>query len=191
MNRHGLKKETASIRRRDFLRAGTVAMAGCFMPAPVMAMGKVVLASEKKLSLYNTHTGEQIERVFSNGGGYLPDALDAINYLMRDHRTGDISEIDTSLLELLHRLSLRVESNQPFHIISGYRSPKSNSMLRWSTSGVAKKSLHMVGQAIDIRLPGFSLENLKTAAVDLKSGGVGFYPKSDFIHVDVGRVRYW
>jgi uncharacterized protein YcbK (DUF882 family) len=121
----------------------------------------------------------------------LKESLREINHLLRDHRTGDTVQMDRELLDLLYSLQHKVESKKEFQVISGYRSPKTNAMLRSKSSGVAKKSLHMQGKAIDIRLPGTSLKNLRKAAVALKSGGVGYYPNSNFVHVDTGRVRYW
>jgi uncharacterized protein YcbK (DUF882 family) len=124
-------------------------------------------------------------------GNYITPALKDIDHVLRDFRTGDVARIDPRLLDLLHLLRSRLESTEPFHVISGYRSPKTNGTLAQQSSGVAKKSLHMKGMAADVRLPGRVLSDLKGVAVSLKLGGVGYYPKSDFIHVDVGRVRYW
>ncbi|MDH5592439.1 MAG: DUF882 domain-containing protein, partial [Gammaproteobacteria bacterium] len=115
----------------------------------------------------------------------------AINRVLRDHRTGDIIDIDPTLVDLLNILHHKMNGRKPFHVISGYRSPKTNESLRKQTSGVAKKSFHMQGRAIDIRLPGRELTALRKAAINLQAGGVGFYPKSDFIHIDTGRVRHW
>jgi uncharacterized protein YcbK (DUF882 family) len=112
-------------------------------------------------------------------------------YILRDHRTGDVHDMDQGLLDLLYLLQTRVESRQTFQIISGYRSPKTNAMLSGKSKGVAKRSYHMQGKAIDIRLNGCDLKQLHKAALSLKAGGVGYYPSSDFIHVDVGRVRRW
>jgi uncharacterized protein YcbK (DUF882 family) len=114
-----------------------------------------------------------------------------INHILRDHRTGDVHDMDQGLLDLLYLLQTRVESRQTFQIISGYRSPKTNAMLSGKSKGVAKRSYHMQGKAIDIRLNGCDLKQLHKAALSLKAGGVGYYPSSDFIHVDVGRVRRW
>ena len=114
-----------------------------------------------------------------------------INHILRDHRTGEVGAIATDLLDLLHRLRLRVQTAQPFHIISGYRSAETNAVLHRRSRGVASQSLHMVGKAIDIRVPGVRTGALKTLAVELAAGGVGYYPQSDFVHVDIGRVRSW
>ena len=150
-------------------------------------------AREYQLAFYNTHTGESLTTVYAADGHYIPDALDQINHILRDFRTDTTTAIDLDLLNMLHRLRARlgVSRYAQFHIISGYRSPQTNAELRNKSQGVAKKSLHMLGKAIDIRLPGVELAQLRQAAIDLNSGGVGFYPRSNFIHVDTGRVRTW
>ena len=115
----------------------------------------------------------------------------AINRHLRDFRTGDEHVIDPALLDLLHRLRLTLGAEHPFEVISGYRSPKTNQMLREKSNGVAASSLHMAGKAIDIRVADVTLAALRTAAIDLRAGGVGYYPESQFVHVDTGRVRMW
>lgn len=145
----------------------------------------------KSLAFTNLHTGENLSTEFWAEGKFIPEALSQINRILRDHRTDEISAIDPALLNLLHRLRLRTESEQPFHVISGYRSPISNATLRARSAGVATRSLHMRGMAIDIALPGRNLIDLQRAALSLRAGGVGYYPKSGFIHVDTGRVRHW
>jgi uncharacterized protein YcbK (DUF882 family) len=146
---------------------------------------------ERQVALLNLHTGEALRTIFWADGRLLPQALDEINVVLRDHRSGDVSDIDPQLLEQLHRLAALTGTREPFHVISGYRSPKTNAMLRKKTGGVAKKSYHMKGQAIDIRLPRVPLRSLQQAALSLQSGGVGYYGKSDFIHIDTGPVRRW
>ena len=142
------------------------------------------------LSFYNRHTGESLKKcTFWAGGEYDPEALGAINKLFRDHRTGTIHEIDPNLLHVLHNIQTKLETSEVFHLISGYRSPKSNSMLNARSRGVAKKSLHVHGKAADIYIPGRSLKQVQAAAKSLRAGGVGRY--SQFVHVDTGRVRYW
>ncbi len=143
------------------------------------------------LAFYNTHTGESLTRTYWDDGVYRDDALAEIDFLLRDHRSGDVAPIDLGLLNLLFALRSVMESDAAYEVISGYRSPKTNAALREKSSGVAKKSLHMLGKAIDLRLPGSQLPDLRAAAISLESGGVGYYPKSDFIHVDIGRVRQW
>jgi uncharacterized protein YcbK (DUF882 family) len=155
------------------------------------AIGATSGASERTLGFYNTHTGERLSRVYWADGNYVPEALGEIDVILRDHRNGEVKEIDRGLLDLLHRLGERLESGEVFHVISGYRSPATNQMLLSQGAGVAKKSMHLEGKAIDIRLPDRPLEQLHAAAVALEGGGVGYYPKPEFVHVDVGRVRYW
>lgn len=178
------------IYRRDFLKKSAAV-------AVVLAFPNIVLAkkstdvSYKSLSLYNIHTAEKVEALYWENGQYLQEEIQRLNHLLRDFRTGETHPIDTALFDLLHDLKTAVGSSTSFHVISGYRSPKTNDRLRRRSSGVAKKSLHMQGRATDIDLPGVSLETLRLAARDLRRGGVGYYPKSGFIHVDTGRVRYW
>ncbi|TXC67491.1 DUF882 domain-containing protein [Piscinibacter aquaticus] len=143
------------------------------------------------MSFSHLHTGERLEVEYFSAGRYLPDALGAVNRLLRDFRTGDVGTMDPALLDLLHALRERAGSCQPYEIISGYRSPATNRMLHERSSGVATKSLHMSGQAIDIRVADVPLADLRQAALSLQRGGVGFYPGSNFVHVDTGRVRAW
>ena len=146
---------------------------------------------ERSLSFKNLHTGESVKATFWVEGSYLKDELRAVNRVLRDHRSGDVHPMDPKLLDTLYLLQQAVGVNGSFHIISGYRSPATNSKLRASSTGVAKKSLHMQGKAVDIRLPGCQLKHLRDAALALKAGGVGYYAQSNFIHVDTGRVRRW
>jgi uncharacterized protein YcbK (DUF882 family) len=172
--------------RRRLLKAS---LAGSVLA--IAPLSKVWAASERRLSLHNLHTGEQIDQPYWVQGSYLPESLSEINTVLRDHRSGEVYPIDPGLLDLLSALQDRAGSRQGFHVISGYRSPASNAKLQAASSGVAKRSLHMQGKAIDIRLPGTQLAQLHKAAREMKSGGVGLYTRSDFIHVDTGRVRYW
>jgi uncharacterized protein YcbK (DUF882 family) len=177
-----------SLDRRGFLGAGALACVALLSARPSIA---ALLAEERKLSLFNTHTDETLRTVYCVGGKYEPQALRDINRILRDHRTGQVKAMDPRLLDLLHTLQGKLGATGPFHVISGYRSPATNTILRKSRSGVGGKSLHMAGKAIDIRLPGIELSDLRRAARALKAGGVGYYPGSDFVHVDTGRVRYW
>ena len=179
------------VNRRDLLKAGGLAAAAILLPEHALALGRGLFPVEKKLSLYNIHTGESLDRVYYSRGESLRDSLSEINNIMRDHRSGEIQTIDTELLDTLYLLSQRMKSQKAFHIISAYRSPETNNMLRKSSSGVAKKSMHMYGKAVDVRLPCSNLEELRDAALQLKRGGVGYYPGSDFVHLDVGPFRYW
>jgi uncharacterized protein YcbK (DUF882 family) len=179
------------ISRRVFLSASIVTTVACLFPLKAIAAASKIFSAERALSFYNTHTGENMEAVYWNRGMYMPQALADINYILRDYRTGEVKEIDPDLLDLLFTLRQKLESTVPFNIISGYRSPETNSLLSIMGKGVVKNSMHVQGMAIDIRLPGYELKTLQRAAIDLRRGGVGYYPSSDFVHVDVGRIRYW
>jgi uncharacterized protein YcbK (DUF882 family) len=146
---------------------------------------------EKTVALYNTHTGESVNAVYWVKGAYLPEALSAVDRVLRDHRTDEIKPIDPQLLDLLHSISEELQCSYPFSIISAYRSPTTNAYLRFISRRVAEHSLHMDGKAVDLRLPGWGSYTVKRVAVDLRMGGVGYYPRSDFVHVDVGPIRYW
>lgn len=149
-------------------------------------------AAARRLRLYNTHTGERVDVVFRRGSEYVPEGLRRLELHLRDHRTQDIRAFDPALFDLLADLTAAAgRPDSELHVISGYRSPKTNEMLRERSSAVAKSSLHMVAQAIDIRLPGVSTAQLRDTALELGRGGVGYYQRSDFIHVDTGRVRRW
>jgi len=174
--------------RRQFLKMGLGLTTGLAMPN---AFATAFKQPERKLALLNLHTGESITSTYWAEGQYQTSELHAIDRILRDHRTGDVNHIDKDLLDLLHILHHKMDGKQPFHVISGYRSPKTNAMLNQQSSGVAKKSLHMQGKAIDIRLPGRHLSELRKAALNLHAGGVGYYSKSDFVHIDTGRVRHW
>lgn len=174
--------------RRRFLKLGFGAATTLAVPT---AFANVIKSPERKLALLNLHTGESIKATYWAEGQYQISELHAINQVLRDHRTGDVIDIDNNLIELLNILHHKIDSNQAFHVISGYRSAKTNAALNKLSNGVAKKSLHMQGKAIDIRLPGCQLASLQKAALQLHAGGVGYYSKSNFIHIDTGRVRHW
>lgn len=181
-----------NLSRRQLLKVGLVASAAILSPVPLWARNSLLGSPERSLSLLNTHTGERLKSVvYWEQGIYIPDALHEINYVLRDHRTGDVHSIDPITLDLMAAISRKVESRRSFEIISGYRSPKTNQSLRGKSSGVAKNSYHMQGKAVDLRLPGVPLKTVRKAALELRMGGVGYYPKSDFVHVDSGRVRSW
>jgi uncharacterized protein YcbK (DUF882 family) len=201
--------------RRLFLRGLAGAAAGvAFAPARVLAD----LKSERVLSFLHTHTREQLTVPYFADGTYLPEGLSALTTFLRDHRTGDEHAIDTRLYDLLNDLRLLTRARSPFQVISAYRSPRTNAMLRGRgtgcersrihageavgepaacgatpprMSGVAKGSLHLQGRAIDIRLSDVPSATLRDAALELGRGGVGYYAMSDFVHVDTGRVRRW
>ena len=186
--------EDQGLSRRRFLGLGAVAAAASVLPAKALAAPVAKSgAPERVLSFFNTHTGERLQASYCCGGVYQPNVLEQVNFILRDFRANEIRPIDPKLLDLLYELGGVLHTDQPYHVISGYRSPQTNSMLRTrgSHTGVASGSLHMVGKAIDIRMPGVKLAHLHAAAMSLKLGGVGYYPSSDFVHVDTGRVRYW
>lgn len=176
------------IARRHFLvGAGATVLSAPLTPA-LAAMGDV-----RFLALDNLHTGEKLSTAYWVQGSYLPEALAQVNHVLRDFRSGEVHAISPQLLDLLAILRGRLETAMPFSVISGYRSPATNALLRGENehSGVASKSLHMQGMAIDIRVPGRSLTGLRDIALAERAGGVGYYPASEFVHVDVGRVRRW
>lgn len=172
---------------------GAAAAATVFTAAgPASAAVPRIPTRPGRLRFHNLHTGDMVDVTYRENGRYLPDALAELNHVLRDHRTGDVHPIDPNLFDVLVDLSRAVDSqNGRFDIISGYRSPKTNAMLAANSGGVARKSLHMQGLAIDLALPGTELKYLRQAAIGLKRGGVGYYPKSGFVHVDTGRVRSW
>jgi uncharacterized protein YcbK (DUF882 family) len=174
--------------RRGFLTS--IAGAAVTLAAPNV-IASTVQIRDRELSFHNTHTGEKLSATFWSDGKYLDDGIEEINWILRDHRAGIASPIDPKLLDLLYQLQTKVEHQGEFHVISGYRSPATNDMLNKRNSGVAKRSYHMQGKAIDVRMPGLDSRQLHKAAISLKAGGVGYYSSSNFVHLDVGRVRYW
>jgi uncharacterized protein YcbK (DUF882 family) len=147
----------------------------------------------RRLAFYNTHTTESLDLIYWSDGHYLHDARDAIDHILRDHRTGKTTSMDVKLLDLLFALARDLAMAGPFHVISGYRTPETNEYLRSLSpdSGVAQNSQHTKGRAADIRVPDRRLTEVRDAAIALRGGGVGYYPESDFVHVDVARVRTW
>ncbi len=184
-------KTDKGISRRKFISLGLVTAASGIMPYNAIAAVKDVLLPERALCFYNLYTKEIIEAVYWREGRYITEGLASLNHILRDLRTGRVKTMDRKLLDLLFALQQEMGSNEPFHIISGYRTRESNALLRKKKKGVAKHSLHIYGKAVDIRVPGRKLRDLRRAAMKLKGGGVGYYPRSNFIHVDVGNIRYW
>ncbi len=183
------QNQTPLIGRRRLLGLGAAAAATALIPARSWA--SLPPAPERSLAFYNTHTSETLKATYWKNGNADHGALTEINHILRDFRTGDVFQMDVQLLDLLTELHRRTGSKQPFQIISGYRSPKTNATLAAESNGVAKHSMHMDGKAIDIRLADVPLKTLHDTAVAMKLGGVGMYPESNFVHVDTGRVRYW
>ncbi len=186
-NTSGLPSQRLALSRRTLLGA-SVGAAGLFALRPFAALAAT---GPRNISFVNLHTGEKLNCCYFEGADYNTGELARIAKVLRDHRSGDVHPIDNRLLDTLHRLRGALETDKPFHVISGYRSPVSNAKMATASKGVAKKSLHMEGMAIDIRVPGVDLMNLQKAAKTLQAGGVGYYGESNFVHVDVGRVRYW
>ncbi len=149
-------------------------------------------SQNRRLRLYNTHTAERIDIVCRQGDHFVPGALAKLDYFLRDHRTGDVRHFDPRLYDILSDLTSSIGNpGGEIDIICGYRTSSTNESLRAHTTGVAKNSLHIQAEAIDLRMPGIDTLQLRKAALALSRGGVGYYPHSDFIHVDVGRVRQW
>lgn len=185
-------KNTFDITRRFVLKAGLVAGTACLIPTRVLAYLNPANLHERSLSLVNTHTGEYLKRlVYWQQGSYLEGSLDEISYILRDHRTDEVHSMDPITLDLMAAVSRKVGATRPFEIISGYRSPDTNRELRSKSRSVAKSSYHTKGMAVDLRLPGVPLKTLRRAALDLRMGGVGYYPKTNFVHLDSGQVRSW
>jgi uncharacterized protein YcbK (DUF882 family) len=171
-----------------FLILATLAAAAIFAPA-ARPNGPL---EERRLRLYHTHSGKRLDLVYWRDNTYLPDALNQLDQFLRDSRTGDVHHFDPHLFDVLSDLTKAAgRPDSEIDIICGYRSPATNEFLRTHTSGVAKRSLHMEAEAIDIRLPGVKTSSLRDAALALGRGGVGYYPASNFVHVDVGRIRHW
>jgi len=178
------------IGRRGFMRRSLGAAAGLCVAAPAPA-AFITSGDDRVLSFLNLHTNERLECCYWSGGRYDASALDDIAQVLRDHRADEATAMSRELLDLLVDLQRRLDTAGPYHVISGYRSPSTNARLRARGSGVAKKSFHMFGMAIDVRLPDVALAELRRTALAMKAGGVGYYPKSGFVHLDVGRPRFW
>lgn len=146
---------------------------------------------ERNLSFFHTHTGKSLKIVYARDGAHLTPALEQINEFLADFRTDDVGVMDAALLDFLYDLRESLGSDETFEVISAYRSPATNEMLRSQSTGVAQNSQHLLGKAIDVRLRGTATSRLRDAAIVLARGGVGYYPDSDFVHIDTGRVRSW
>lgn len=180
--------------RRHFLGLAAAAAVSGTMAAPAIAAPTIIDprgGDRRALAFQNLHTGESLDVVYWAEGSYLPEAESRINHLLRDFRTDTEHRIHPKLLDLLAALKQHLRSEQPHLVISGYRSPATNAMLHATTEGVAKSSFHMSGRAIDIRVPDRPLATLHRTALEMRAGGVGYYPHSDFVHLDIGPVRRW
>ncbi len=180
---------STNIFRRNFLKTSCALITTSALPNLLLANtdNKV----EKTLEFVNLHTHETLTSSYWTNGEHDPSSLFLINHVLRDHRANESIHIDTDLLDLLHTLHDLTGSNSPYHVISAYRSPQTNEKLRKQGNGVAKRSMHMQGKAIDVRLPDIKLQDLRDAAISLQAGGVGYYAKSNFIHIDTGKPRSW
>jgi uncharacterized protein YcbK (DUF882 family) len=158
---------------------------------PAFAAIDYVVPEEKSLSLYNPSTKEDFDGIYWRNGDYDSDALNKINYLMRDVHTDAVKQIDKNLLDLIFAMSIKLKPKKPFHVICGYRTAKTNALLVKRNKNAAKNSYHIKGQAVDIRLPGLRTSALRQSAYELGQGGIGYYPRRRFVHIDVGPVRYW
>lgn len=152
---------------------------------------EIIKPEERKICIYNLHTKEHQETIYWRNGEYIEDALIDLDFIFRDHYNGSVKKMDRRLLDFLFAIQQKIGTGEPYQLISGYRSKRTNARLRKSNKGVAKKSLHIYGKAADIRLPAVGIKKLRRAAYELQTGGVGYYPKSNFVHIDVGRVRFW
>ncbi|MDR3440058.1 DUF882 domain-containing protein [Telmatospirillum sp.] len=176
--------------RRQFLAFGIAATATAALPLrPAEAALRTKV--ERSIFLHNIHTGESLKTVYWANGRYQSASLRQLNHILRDHYSGTIHTMDPHVIDLICALQHRLDARKPFLIVSGYRTPQTNAMLASESDGVAQHSLHMDGKAIDIRMEGVGVRSLGRAAKSLRAGGVGQYPQSDFVHVDIGRVRYW
>lgn len=189
--RSNLILSTHNISRRRFIKLGLLTAISCILPSRALASVEDLLSEERVLSFYNPHYKEDLHTVYYRNGEYIPDSLKEINHIFRDHYNGRVKNIDLKLIDLLYAIRKNLNSTKPFHIISGYRTKKTNSYLSTFKGGVSKNSLHIKGMAVDLRMPGFQLRDVRRVAYELKAGGVGYYPKSNFVHLDVGSVRYW
>ena len=176
--------------RRSFLRTASQLTLGLAAAIPGTGLAAVV-PGRRTLSLYHAHTNQELKIAYAWGDMYNPMALARVTRFLRDFRTGETCPIDPRLLDILWAIQQEMGRKGTYEVLSGFRSPRTNNMLRGSSNGVAEHSLHMEGKAIDIRLDGISTRQIRECAVEMKCGGVGYYAKSDFVHLDTGRYRTW
>jgi uncharacterized protein YcbK (DUF882 family) len=173
--------------RRSLLQAAGSLVPMALFPLPVFSRTSDV----RQLRFYHTHTSEKLDIVYAHNGAYVPEALAEVNYLLRDFRNGEVHPIDPRLLDILHAVRLRTGGRGPFEVISAFRSQATNDALRHNSAGVARNSMHLKGRAIDVRLADVESRDVRRLAIAMRRGGVGYYPDSDFVHLDTGRVRTW
>ncbi len=183
-----LPDKSPNLSRRTFALG---CAAGLCLPWSATRASAKIVYPDRVLSLHNVHTGEEEQITYWSEGSYIESGLNQVNWLLRDFRTGDVKAIDPRLLNILYLLTKRVETKNPVLVLSGFRSKKTNDMLRKTTEGVARRSFHMAGRAIDIRIPKVRTASVQKAALRLGGGGVGYYPNSNFVHLDSGPVRTW
>lgn len=195
MSNSNSDRDGKGLSRRHFLGAGLLGAAGFLTPSFMghahAARVGLPRSGTFKVAFRNSHTGDSFSGVYRVGSRYLPEAFEEINYVLRDFRTGEVFPIDPRVIDIIYSVRSKIETDKPFHVLSGYRSPKTNNMLRSNSTGVARNSLHLTGQAVDLRLPGYKTTYVRDVAKSLRAGGVGYYSRSDFVHMDTGKVRYW
>ncbi|MFR4488379.1 MAG: DUF882 domain-containing protein [Escherichia coli] len=174
--------------RRKLLAPGA-ALGAAILPTPAFAT--LSTPRPRILTLNNLHTGESIKAEFFDGRGYIQEELAKLNHFFRDYRANKIKSIDPGLFDQLYRLQGLLGTRKPVQLISGYRSIDTNNELRARSRGVAKKSYHTKGQAMDFHIEGIALSNIRKAALSMRAGGVGYYPRSNFVHIDTGPARHW
>jgi len=190
-NRFGPGRQAAGVSRRSFLALAACGVAAALFPGAAGAALSPNPAS-RRLSFHNLHTEECLETCYWENGVYVPSALEQINAVLRDHRTGESRQMSPALIDLVFALTVGLENTAPVQVISGYRSAATNALLHAEDPGhVAERSLHLTGEAVDLCFADRSLHQVRDAALALRGGGVGFYPASGFVHVDVGRIRAW
>lgn len=186
-----MNQERMDLQRRDFLRYGLAGIVGLSVPSLLCGEVQARSSAAWKVSFRHAHTGESFSGVYRVGDKYLPEAFERLNYVMRDFRTKEVFPMDPHVIDIIAMVQKKARSNEPLNVLSAYRSPKTNAMLGKKSNAVASNSFHMYGQAVDIRMPDFSTKQLRNIAKSLSAGGVGYYPRSSFIHVDTGDVRSW
>lgn len=182
--------EYLQVDRRNLLKYGLLGILGSVTPlhsAHALARGH----EPWRISFRHLHTGESFSGVYRIGDRYLPEAFERMNYVLRDFRTKEVFPMDPRVLDIASMVQKRTGSGKPLEVLSGYRSPKTNAMLRNASTGVARNSFHMYGRAMDFRMPGYNTRKLRDIADRLQAGGVGYYSRSNFIHIDTGKVRTW
>lgn len=189
---HNLSKPEQVATRRDVLKVaagvGLTGFLSCGLIKPVLAVPQ---SGAHRVYFRNNRTGESFNGVYRVGDKYLPESFDQISHILRDTRNNETFPIDPRMIDIIYVMQRTLETNEPYQVLSGYRSPRTNAMLARVSYGVARHSLHMTGQAIDVRLDGRGPHAIRAAAVDLHAGGVGYYPKSGFVHIDSGNFRTW